>query len=271
MCTKARVKTLTTTEQPSKSDPLFDSMSTAAATLQRWWGDLLQSSGMVVLCGGVLALMLSMIWLVLMEHMAKTMVWVTIWFLYVILLSLTIYLYWEAGMVDLQQFGAFRTSASAFLQDSGLESAYASGSAAAGAGRNAAASSPIVRHRLTSSVEETWTHAQTAQVGAGDYGGGAGDYAGVVHTMRVLKEEYQAHDDDQPMPHHYASAAAATTADERSLTDEEDADSLSVGTGISADVATLGSDYQKVFAYAAYCSTFITVCVGLAIIFLRTR
>jgi hypothetical protein len=262
-CTKARVKTLTTTEQPSKSDPLFDSLSTAAATLQRWWGDLLQSSGTVILCGGVLALVISMIWLVLMEHMAKTMVWATIWFLYIILMVLTIYLYWEAGMVDLQQFGAFRTSSAAFLQDSGLSSAYKSGASAASVGRSAAADTPVVRHLLTSSIEDVW-EAPTAPL-TNEYG------KDVLRSMRVLREEYEAHEHGPgtrgqrvPTPLQYTSA--------RSLTEEEDsASSLSRGAGLSEDVATLGNEYQKVFKFAAYGCTALTCIVGLAIIWLRSR
>jgi hypothetical protein len=43
-CTKAVVRETTSTELPAKNDPMVDAMSSYAATMQRWWGDLLQAS-----------------------------------------------------------------------------------------------------------------------------------------------------------------------------------------------------------------------------------
>jgi hypothetical protein len=166
-CTKAVVRETTATELPAKSDPLVDKMSSYAATMQRWWGDLLQSSGTVILCGGLFAVLLCVIWIIALERFAGAMVWCTIGLFFSTLVVLTLYLYYQAGIISLEIIG-LHAARLADRSDSFLEGTVVSGSAStvASAVMGTSSSSSTTTRLLTSTASAVASAAASAAASA---------------------------------------------------------------------------------------------------------
>ncbi len=66
-CTKVSLRTQTERQTQLEQNYIYDSMQTTAAALSRWLGDLELSAGAVFMCGGLLALLLSFGWIMILE------------------------------------------------------------------------------------------------------------------------------------------------------------------------------------------------------------
>jgi choline transporter-like protein 2/4/5 len=99
-CVKMSLDLDQTTEKLANSNAVYDFLTSGGAILTRAFGDLVLSTPAVMICGGVLAMASSFGYLVLLQKFAKTMVWVTIWLVLLVLLVLTLVLCNFGGLLD---------------------------------------------------------------------------------------------------------------------------------------------------------------------------
>jgi choline transporter-like protein 2/4/5 len=91
---------VTRTIKPAQSDPIYNLLTSNVAVVTRWFGDLQLSIPAVFMCGGVLAVVLSLLFMVALQFFAKYIVWCTIWLTYLLLICLTVVLANWGGLFD---------------------------------------------------------------------------------------------------------------------------------------------------------------------------
>jgi choline transporter-like protein 2/4/5 len=99
-CVKMALDLDQRTEKLANSNAVYDFLTSGGAILTRAFGDMVLSTPSVLLCGGVLAMISSFAYLTLLQKFAKTMVWVTIWLVLLVLLIMTLVLCNFGGLLD---------------------------------------------------------------------------------------------------------------------------------------------------------------------------
>ena len=73
-CSKKITTKTTVTEAPAKKNYLYDQLNSVFATVMRYFGDVQRSYHVILVCGGVGAMLIGLIWLVLLRWAAGCMV-----------------------------------------------------------------------------------------------------------------------------------------------------------------------------------------------------
>jgi solute carrier family 44 (choline transporter-like protein), member 2/4/5 len=101
LCTKAITTELTVTDRPAKRDPVMDSLTGLTLRVARWIGDLQMAAVPILVCGGMIALLLGLLWILLLEKFARLMVWGSLVIAYLLLVVATLAMGTKAGLIDL--------------------------------------------------------------------------------------------------------------------------------------------------------------------------
>ena len=119
LCTKAITTELTVTDRPAKRDPVMDSLTGLTLRVARWIGDLQMAAVPILVCGGLIALLLGLFWILLLEKFARFMVWGSLALAYLLLVVATLAMGTKAGLIDL---ASAANSTLAFGSSLGLDS-----------------------------------------------------------------------------------------------------------------------------------------------------
>jgi choline transporter-like protein 2/4/5 len=102
-CTLSEVDVHTKTQKPAKSNPVYDMLMHVGMIFLRWFGDLMISTMPILVCGGVIAFLCSLFYILTIRYWVKKMVWFTIGLTVGLLIFLTtIMAYWGGLMTDEQ-------------------------------------------------------------------------------------------------------------------------------------------------------------------------
>lgn len=99
-CTKAQLDRNTLTDLEAKSNPIFELLSSTGELFTRWVGDLIVAAGPIIICGGGVALVASLSYLLVLQYCAYYMVWGTVLLAYTLLLALTFTMCKYGGLLD---------------------------------------------------------------------------------------------------------------------------------------------------------------------------
>lgn len=75
------------------------SMNSRASVLKRYVADIGKSWPVLIVCGGLVPLFLSIIWLLLIRHFVAAMPWITVVLFNMLLISVTVFYYLKAGWI----------------------------------------------------------------------------------------------------------------------------------------------------------------------------
>ncbi|XP_028807503.1 choline transporter protein 1 [Neltuma alba] len=75
------------------------SINSHSAVLKRYMADIGKSWPVLIVCGGILPLFLSVIWLLMIRHFVAAMPWVTVVLFNVLIISVTMFYYLKAGWI----------------------------------------------------------------------------------------------------------------------------------------------------------------------------
>ena len=98
-CSKKLTVQTTKTEQPAKKNYLYEQLNSVFATVMRYFGDVQRSYHVILVCGGVGALVVGLIWLVLLRWAAGCMVWSSILFIITSAFLTTCFCFAKAGLI----------------------------------------------------------------------------------------------------------------------------------------------------------------------------
>eukprot|EP01029_Cantina_marsupialis_P022930 TRINITY_DN5644_c0_g1_i1.p1 TRINITY_DN5644_c0_g1~~TRINITY_DN5644_c0_g1_i1.p1 ORF type:complete len:786 (-),score=258.57 TRINITY_DN5644_c0_g1_i1:291-2648(-) len=102
---KLMKKTSTTeTLRPPQSNYLFDTINTADSLFGHYIGDLINTWGVIVFNGLILALIVGFVYILLVRRFSGFMVWTTIWCCQLMLIGLTVFCYVKAGIIEVQDY-----------------------------------------------------------------------------------------------------------------------------------------------------------------------
>ena len=108
---KACVSTRTTTsseiiganthpDDEQMQNPLVAQLKSTMAKVGRWAGDIAETWGAILMLGGVLSMVLGVVWLVLFKYCAGFMVWFVVWASFFGMVALALYASSKGGMLD---------------------------------------------------------------------------------------------------------------------------------------------------------------------------
>jgi choline transporter-like protein 2/4/5 len=131
-CKVTRYETNSISESPTQSNPLMESMTGTAATIGMYAGDAYETAPEISLIGGLLALVLGFVVLLLFKYFAGMIVWSTLVGVVACSAALTFYCSSKAGMLEDQRivstigsYGVSDASASAETeQEQGNQDSY---------------------------------------------------------------------------------------------------------------------------------------------------
>ena len=98
-CSKARVISTTISEQPAKKNYLYEQLNSVFATVMRYFGDIQKSYHIILITGGVGALVVGLIWLIALRYFAGCMVWSSLGFVVVLAITMTCFCFSKAGLI----------------------------------------------------------------------------------------------------------------------------------------------------------------------------
>ncbi|KAF7836734.1 choline transporter protein 1 [Senna tora] len=78
---------------------IHKSINSRSAVLKRYMADIGKSWPVLIVCGGILPLFLSVIWLLMIRHFVAAMPWITVVLFNVLIVSVTMYYYLKAGWI----------------------------------------------------------------------------------------------------------------------------------------------------------------------------
>ncbi|OIV99154.1 hypothetical protein TanjilG_01129 [Lupinus angustifolius] len=78
---------------------IHKSINSHSAVLKRYMADVGKAWPVLIVCGGILPLFLSVVWLVMIRHFVAAMPWITVVFFNVLIVSVTIFYYLKAGWI----------------------------------------------------------------------------------------------------------------------------------------------------------------------------
>jgi len=93
-----------TTNGGAKDDPIYDQMNGYMQTVKRWVGDLQKALLPVFFCGGLLAVVLGFVWVMLLRHCAGFMVWFTVFAILAVEFAVTLYLCVLGNLIKTDSF-----------------------------------------------------------------------------------------------------------------------------------------------------------------------
>lgn len=99
-CVTSRTIVTTVTEGEANSNPLIEQMASTLAKVSRLVGDVSKTMVPILVCGVLVAGAVAFIWLVLVRHFVKPMVWCTLTLCILLLLIATLLSFIKAGMVS---------------------------------------------------------------------------------------------------------------------------------------------------------------------------
>ena len=100
-CVTTRVETNTVALKAGQDDPLLDQMFDTVETMGRYVSDISKATPVVLVCGGLLAVIMGFLWLLIIQRCGGCMVWTTIWLVVAVLFAATLYAYDQAGLLDI--------------------------------------------------------------------------------------------------------------------------------------------------------------------------
>ncbi|MCL7032247.1 hypothetical protein MKW94_016618 [Papaver nudicaule] len=78
---------------------IHKSINSRSAVLKRYVADVGKSWGVLIVCGGILPLFLSVIWLLMIRYFVAAMTWITVAVFNVLIISVTMFYYLKAGWI----------------------------------------------------------------------------------------------------------------------------------------------------------------------------
>ena len=99
-CSKMRVTETTIAEQPAKKNYLYDQMNSVFATVMRYFGDIQKSMHVILLSGGVGALVVGLFWLIALRYFAGCMVWSSLAMVICLAITFTCFCFSKAGLIS---------------------------------------------------------------------------------------------------------------------------------------------------------------------------
>ncbi|RDX73162.1 Choline transporter protein 1, partial [Mucuna pruriens] len=78
---------------------IHKSINSRSAVLKRYMADIGKSWPVLIVCGGILPLFLSVIWLMMIRHFVAAMPWITVVLFNVLIISVTMFYYLKAGWI----------------------------------------------------------------------------------------------------------------------------------------------------------------------------
>lgn len=122
-CQVKQVRTISDATGPAQANPIYDKLQTVASMIGRCIGDIETTWPMILVCGGVIAVGLGFVFLVLMKYCAGCVVWMTLWAFVLLLLLFALMLSTKAGIISSSDIAELSSS----LQDAGLVAASQNG------------------------------------------------------------------------------------------------------------------------------------------------
>ncbi|KAI4322924.1 hypothetical protein L6164_022574 [Bauhinia variegata] len=80
-------------------ESIHKSINSRSAVLKRYMADIAKSWPVLIVCGGILPLFLSVIWLLMIRHFVAAMPWITVVLFNVLIVSVTMFYYLKAGWI----------------------------------------------------------------------------------------------------------------------------------------------------------------------------
>lgn len=121
-CEVKHVITTSETVQPAQENPLYSTMQTLGATIGRIIGDLQETWPVFNLYGGVLGLVLSFVFVILLRFCAGCIVWITLWSFVVLLLLFALMLSTKGGLIGSSDLSAFTSKTASIAAAAGINS-----------------------------------------------------------------------------------------------------------------------------------------------------
>lgn len=78
---------------------IHKSINSRSAVLKRYIADIGRAWGVLIVCGGIIPLFLSVIWLLLIRYFTAAMTWITVGTFNILIISVTIFYYLKAGWI----------------------------------------------------------------------------------------------------------------------------------------------------------------------------
>lgn len=78
---------------------VHNSINSHSVVLKRYMADIGKSWPVLIVCGGILPLFLSVIWLLMIRHFVVAMPWITVMLFNILIISVTMYYYLKAGWI----------------------------------------------------------------------------------------------------------------------------------------------------------------------------
>ncbi|CEG35527.1 choline transporter-like protein [Plasmopara halstedii] len=110
------------TVQPAQENPLYSTLQTIGATIGRIIGDLQDTWPVFLLCGGVFALILSFVYVILLRFCAGPIVWITMWSFVVLLFLFALMLSTKGGLIGNSDLKAFTSKIALATATAGVDS-----------------------------------------------------------------------------------------------------------------------------------------------------
>lgn len=121
-CVLAEESVSGTVQKPAHQNLVFEYLSTGAAVWSRYFGDIQRTWYVIVICGVLVAMVLSLVWLLLMKWFTFAMVVLAIVLTVCICIAITLFCYFKAGILDATTVSSFTDQVSSTysnkLQDS---------------------------------------------------------------------------------------------------------------------------------------------------------
>ncbi len=109
-CSKARLITTTISEQPAKKNALYEQLNSVFATVMRYFGDVQKAAHVIMLSGGLGALVVGLVWLIALRYAAGCMVWSSVAFVIVLCIVMTVFSFSKAGFIGVSDLQAMTGS-----------------------------------------------------------------------------------------------------------------------------------------------------------------
>ncbi|GLT83357.1 hypothetical protein SLE2022_016500 [Rubroshorea leprosula] len=78
---------------------IHKSINSRSSVLKRYMADIGKAWGVLIVCGGLLPLFLSVIWLLMVRHFVAAMPWITVLLFNILIISVTMFYYLKAGWI----------------------------------------------------------------------------------------------------------------------------------------------------------------------------
>ena len=99
-CKTSVIQTVSFAKRPTQPNPLVDKLMAAGALVGRWFGDLRTTGGVIMVNGGMMAVVFGFGFLMLMKYCAGLVVWVTVSSVVLMLALTTLFFASKAGLLD---------------------------------------------------------------------------------------------------------------------------------------------------------------------------